>query len=99
MLQQGVPQADLTDLLGQHPATLGRRLTRLLRRIRQPGFIQLIRGEADIPTGTLEVARAYFLLGMPQRRVAKMLGISLHRTRQHLAVYQGFCDAKSADRR
>jgi len=69
---------------------LNRRLSRILRRIRQPVF-QFVATRGDVlPREAAATARYAVLEGYPLRQVAALTGQSLHRVRQHMQTIHNY---------
>ena len=92
---RGASLGEVAAVMGASRGTVSRRINKLLARLQQPGFLHLYREDAELSPLTRRVAQAYYIGGLPQRAVAQRLGLSLHRIREQLTLFRGFCEART----
>lgn len=94
--ERQLPVKDVAQLLSRHPATVRRRLHRLLMRLDAPLTRFILAHSHTWPQDRRRIARARHVRGCSQRSTAHMLKLSLHRVRmEDRAVLAAFQHARS----
>jgi DNA-directed RNA polymerase specialized sigma24 family protein len=87
---QGLPVSEVARAAGVSRKQLNRRLSRILRRIRQPRFRFVATRRELLPRQVAAVARHAVLEGRTLRETAALTGQSLHRVRQHMQTIDNY---------
>jgi DNA-directed RNA polymerase specialized sigma24 family protein len=86
--RHGRPAAELARLLGCRPRLVQRRVSILLKRLRQPLFRFLVNHQQLLPRDLRPIARRAVFEGCSLRRTAQLTGRSLHHIRQDMRTVQ-----------
>ena len=90
--ERGLALKALATVHGTSKGRLHHRLRVIVRRLRSPLFRLVVRERGVWPAERRFIAETVVLRGKPQRKVAKDLGVSLHRVRtelEHLKALAG----------
>ncbi len=89
-LKNGNSFRQLARLLGVNPATVGRRVHKLCRRLTEGGYVACLRNRSRFSAMELKIAKDYFLTGLSIRRIALRRRCSRHSIRRTLRKAEAF---------
>lgn len=84
VLVHSQPTALLGRMLGVSPMAIRKRVHRLCKRITSKRFLEVARTLSYLNIEDARIARLYFCQAVPQRTLAKQLGITQHHLRRKL---------------
>ena len=84
VLVRGQPTAQVGRLMGVTSKVVRQRVHRISRRLSSRMFLDAIRALPYLPEVETTLARLYFCRGIPQRRLARELGLTEHNLRRRL---------------
>ena len=83
-LKNGNTFAQMARLIGVNEATVGRRISKVTKRLIDGEYIACLRRREEFSKGELEIARKYFLCGMSIRKISEKQKLSYYKVHQVL---------------
>lgn len=84
VLVHSQPTALLGRMLNVTPMAIRKRVHRLCKRISSPRFLEVARALGYLGAEDAKIARLYFCQAVPQRKLARQLGMTQHALRRRL---------------
>ncbi len=81
-LDRGSSFREIAKLAGVSETTVSRRIQRLIRRLVNNKFTICLRNRDRFTVDELDIAKAYFLLGIPMRKIARQNNLTYYYVRE-----------------
>jgi DNA-binding Lrp family transcriptional regulator len=81
-LERGSSFREIAKLAGVSETTVSRRIQKLIRRLVNNKFTICLRNRHRFTIDELDIAKAYFLLGIPMRKIAKQNDLTYYYVRE-----------------